>query len=79
MIKLLPYILIEKYIYILPLEMATQGTDTVPIVSACFRSLYPSRSISTCHAMNINMHEHTNSRRFLVLGVGGQVVEERIS
>ena len=37
--KLLPYILFENYIYILALEMATQGTSTVPIVSAHFRSL----------------------------------------
>ena len=42
--KLLPYILFENYIYILALEMATQGTSTVPIVSAHFRSLLTEQS-----------------------------------
>jgi len=39
LIILLPYILFEKNIYILALEMASPGTSTVPIVSAHFRSL----------------------------------------
>jgi len=43
LIKLLPYILFEKYVYILALKMATwpdpATTSTVPIVSAHFRSL----------------------------------------
>jgi len=41
LIKLLPYILFEKYIYIYisALEMAGIGTSTVLIVSAHFRSL----------------------------------------
>jgi len=30
---LLPYILFEKYIYILAPEIASQGTTTVPVVS----------------------------------------------
>jgi len=33
---LLPYILFEKYIYILAVEMASPGNSTVPIVSAHF-------------------------------------------
>ena len=39
MIKLLPYILFEKYINILPFiwKWSAQGTGTVPIVSAHFR------------------------------------------
>ena len=32
--KLFPYILFERYIYILAFEMASRGTSTVPIVSA---------------------------------------------
>ena len=36
--ELLPYILFEKYINILSLEIPAQGTSTVPIVSAHFRS-----------------------------------------
>jgi len=39
LIKLLPYILFEKYNYILALEMANPGTSTVPVVSAHCRSL----------------------------------------
>jgi len=37
---LFPYILFEKYIYMLALKMARQGTSTVPIVSAHYRSLW---------------------------------------
>ena len=37
--KLLPYILFQKYIYILASEMASPGKGTVPVVSAHFRSL----------------------------------------
>jgi len=40
LIKLLPYILVEKYIDILALELASQGTSTVPVVSAHCRSLW---------------------------------------
>jgi len=36
LIKLLPYILFEKYIYILAVGMTSQGTSTVAIVSAHF-------------------------------------------
>jgi len=39
-IKLPLYILVEKYIYILALEMASYGTSTVPIASAHFRFLF---------------------------------------
>jgi len=39
LIELLPYILFEKYIDILALQWPAQGTGTVPIVSAHFRSL----------------------------------------
>jgi len=34
LVKLFPYILFERYIYILAFEMASRGTSTVPIVSA---------------------------------------------
>ena len=37
--KLFPYFLFEKYVYILALKWPAQRTGTVPIVSAHFRSL----------------------------------------
>jgi len=51
LIKLLPCILFEKYINILALEMAAQGTGTVPMVSAHFHSNLQkvSKSVSEAH------------------------------
>jgi len=40
------YFIFEKYTYILALEMPAQGTSTVPILSAHFRSLYGSQQIN---------------------------------
>ena len=37
--KLPPYILLEKYVNILALEVPAQGTGSVPVVSMHFRSL----------------------------------------
>jgi len=41
LVKMLPYIIFEKYIYILALEMASPGVSTVPIASAHFRTMWP--------------------------------------
>jgi len=41
LVKMLPYIISEKYIYILALEMASPGVSTVPIASAHFLTMWP--------------------------------------
>ena len=58
--KLLPYFLFEKYITILALEMPAQGTSTMPIISAEFRSLMQ----TICTSLRIDNHTNTSSLNF---------------
>jgi len=64
LIKLLPYILFEKCINILALEIASPGNrGTVPIVSAHFRSLLSAGPARRAACLDVGAYTEVGAQR----------------